>query len=111
MDDPQKLRELAAWYREFAEKTGNPAIWESRLRMAEDDGRIHLPSDFLRAAEKAWGEAWGHASYMVTRPVTLKAMLRAVLPRKTCCLRPPTINSTSGRFAETWRACPGNGSC
>src|SRR5450432_3607850 len=32
--------------------------------------------DFLRAAEKAWGEAWGHASYMVTRPVTLKAMLR-----------------------------------
>jgi DGQHR domain-containing protein len=32
--------------------------------------------DFLRAAEKAWGEAWGHASFMVTRPVTLKAMLR-----------------------------------
>ena len=36
MDDPQKLRELAAWYREFAEKTGNSSIWESRLRMAED---------------------------------------------------------------------------
>jgi DGQHR domain-containing protein len=32
--------------------------------------------DFLRAAEKAWGEAWAHPSYMVTRPVTLKAMLR-----------------------------------
>ncbi|HEX7127440.1 MAG TPA: DGQHR domain-containing protein [Thermodesulfobacteriota bacterium] len=32
--------------------------------------------DFLKAAERAWGEAWGHASYMVTRPVTLKAMLR-----------------------------------
>jgi DGQHR domain-containing protein len=32
--------------------------------------------DFLRASEKAWGEAWGHAGYMVTRPVTLKAMLR-----------------------------------
>jgi DGQHR domain-containing protein len=32
--------------------------------------------DFLRASEKAWGDAWGHASYMVTRPVTLKAMLR-----------------------------------
>jgi len=32
--------------------------------------------DFLRAAEKAWGEAWGHQSYMITRPVTLKAMLR-----------------------------------
>ena len=32
--------------------------------------------DFLRAAEKVWGEAWGNASFMVTRPVTLKAMLR-----------------------------------
>ena len=36
MEEPQKLRELAAWYREFAEKTGNPDIWEARLRMAED---------------------------------------------------------------------------
>lgn len=32
--------------------------------------------DFLRAAEKAWGDAWGNANFMVTRPVTLKAMLR-----------------------------------
>lgn len=33
---PQRLRELAAWYREFSEKTGNPMIWESRLQMAKD---------------------------------------------------------------------------
>ena len=32
--------------------------------------------DFLKAAEKAWGEAWGHPNYMVTKPVTLKAMIR-----------------------------------
>src|SRR5258706_673429 len=32
--------------------------------------------DFLRASEKAWGEAWGHPGYMVTKPVTLKALLR-----------------------------------
>jgi hypothetical protein len=32
--------------------------------------------DFLRAAEKAWGAAWGNDGHMVTRPVTLKAMLR-----------------------------------
>ncbi len=32
--------------------------------------------DFMKAAEKVWGEAWGHSSYMVTKPVTLKAMLR-----------------------------------
>jgi hypothetical protein len=34
--DPSKLRALAFWYREFAERTGNPTIWESRLRTAED---------------------------------------------------------------------------
>jgi len=36
VDDPAKLRELAAWYREFAEQSGNPAIWDRRLRTAED---------------------------------------------------------------------------
>jgi hypothetical protein len=34
--DAKKLRELASWYRHFAERAGNPSIWESRLRMAED---------------------------------------------------------------------------
>ena len=32
--------------------------------------------DFLKAAQAAWGEAWGNPAYMVTKPVTLKAMLR-----------------------------------
>src|SRR5579863_2808679 len=32
--------------------------------------------DFFKAAEKVWGTAWGNAAYMVTRPVTIKAMLR-----------------------------------
>jgi hypothetical protein len=36
MDQAQKLRELAAWYREFAERAGEPAIWHARLRAAED---------------------------------------------------------------------------
>jgi hypothetical protein len=36
MHEPDKLRELASWYREFAERAGNPTIWEGRLRMAED---------------------------------------------------------------------------
>ena len=34
--EPEKLRELASWYREFAEHTGNPAIGDARLRTAED---------------------------------------------------------------------------
>jgi hypothetical protein len=36
MRDPEKLRRLASWYREFAERAGSPAIWEGRLRMAGD---------------------------------------------------------------------------
>ena len=35
MKDPRELRSLAMWYREFAERTGNPAIWEGRLKTAE----------------------------------------------------------------------------
>ena len=33
---PQKLRDLATWYREFAERTQNPTIWEARIRTAEE---------------------------------------------------------------------------
>jgi hypothetical protein len=33
---PEKLRELAIWYRQFAERAGSSVIWEARLRMAED---------------------------------------------------------------------------
>jgi hypothetical protein len=35
MSDPEALRKLAAWYRQFAERAGNPAIWEMRLGTAE----------------------------------------------------------------------------
>jgi len=42
----------------------------------EAERYYEIVRDFLRAAEKAWGEAWGHPRYMITRPVTLKAMLR-----------------------------------
>ncbi|HXI73186.1 MAG TPA: DGQHR domain-containing protein [Verrucomicrobiae bacterium] len=32
--------------------------------------------DFLKASAQVWGEAWGNSDYMVTKPVTLKAMIR-----------------------------------
>jgi DGQHR domain-containing protein len=32
--------------------------------------------DFFKAAEKVWGDSWDHDSYMVTKPVTIKAMIR-----------------------------------
>jgi hypothetical protein len=36
MEDPRELRKLADWYRQFAERAGNPAIWEARLSTAKD---------------------------------------------------------------------------
>lgn len=35
-----------------------------------------MARDFLKAAELVWEEAWGNSDFMVTKPVTLKAMLR-----------------------------------
>jgi hypothetical protein len=34
--EPSELRTLAAWYREFAERAGNPTIWEARLMTASE---------------------------------------------------------------------------
>jgi hypothetical protein len=36
MEHPKELRELARWYREYAERTENPVIWDARLRTAEN---------------------------------------------------------------------------
>jgi DGQHR domain-containing protein len=42
----------------------------------EVERRYEQVRDFLKAAERVWGETWGSAQHMVTKPVTLKAMLR-----------------------------------
>jgi hypothetical protein len=34
--NPERLRELADWYRGLAERAANPTIWDARLRTAED---------------------------------------------------------------------------
>ena len=44
--------------------------------MASAKRRYEVIRDFLKACEKVWGDAWGSSSHMVTRPVTIKAMLR-----------------------------------
>ena len=36
MPDEDKLRQLAAWYREFTERAGSLWIWEARLRRAKE---------------------------------------------------------------------------
>jgi hypothetical protein len=53
MPDSDELRKLAAWYREFAERTGNPVIWDARLRTAE-----RLEADADRVASKLPSERW-----------------------------------------------------
>jgi DGQHR domain-containing protein len=52
------------------------AAIEKKSPKREADRYYDVVRDFLKAAEKAWGPSWGHAQYMVTRPVTIKAMLR-----------------------------------
>jgi hypothetical protein len=49
MDRAQELRELAAWYRNFAERAGNPWIWEARLRRAKE---LERQADGLTAEVK-----------------------------------------------------------
>lgn len=61
------LRWATADWKKIAKKTS----WQR-----EAERYYEVVRDFFRAAEKVWGDAWGHASYMVTRPVTIKAMLR-----------------------------------
>ncbi len=40
LENPQKLRELAAWYRDYAERANTPWVCEGRLQTAEDLERV-----------------------------------------------------------------------
>jgi hypothetical protein len=46
MSEALKLRKLARWFREFAERAGSPAIWDARLRTAED---LEVQADLLES--------------------------------------------------------------
>jgi DGQHR domain-containing protein len=57
------------------------ADWR-RIERAGTDQRqaerfYRVVRDFLKAAERVWGDAWGNPAYYVTNSVTLKAMVRA----------------------------------
>ena len=36
LEEPRKLRELAAWYRDYAERANTPWVCEGRLQTADD---------------------------------------------------------------------------
>ena len=42
----------------------------------EEERYYGIARDFFKAAQRVWGDSWGHDGYMVTKPVTLKAMVR-----------------------------------
>jgi hypothetical protein len=49
----------------------------SKLNVGRESERLYEEvRDFLKACEKVWGNTWGNPNSMVTRPVTIKAMLR-----------------------------------
>jgi|GraSoiStandDraft_5_1057265.scaffolds.fasta_scaffold187834_2 hypothetical protein len=50
------LRQLACWYRDFAERAGSPVIWEARLRMADslDEQAERVESRSGSAAAGSW---------------------------------------------------------
>ena len=65
------FNEIQRWAAADWKKIQKKSSWQR-----EAERYYELTRDFLRASEKAWGDAWGHPGYMVTRPVTLKALLR-----------------------------------
>jgi DGQHR domain-containing protein len=57
-------------------KHGRKKVPEGSAGVKAARERYEAIRDFLRAAEAVWGAAWGNPSFMVTRSVVLKAMLR-----------------------------------
>lgn len=62
-------------------------------------GRYYeMVRDFLKAAAQVWGEGWGNNAFMITKPVSLKAMLRVCADLATVDADP-----AEGRV-ERWRS-------
>jgi DGQHR domain-containing protein len=53
-----------------------PSIQKEGADRRQAERYYSIARDFLKAAAQAWEVAWGNDSYMITKPVTLKAMLR-----------------------------------
>jgi DGQHR domain-containing protein len=65
------FNEIHRWATADWKKIQSKSSWQR-----EAERYYEIVRDFLRASEKAWADTWGHAGYMVTKPVTLKALLR-----------------------------------
>jgi DGQHR domain-containing protein len=57
----------------------NPKIGEKASEIEKLASRHYAAArDFFKAAERVWGDSWGHKDYMVTKPVTIKALIRVL---------------------------------
>ena len=56
--EPRRLRQIATWYREFAERASNPSIWEARLRTAKE---LEQEADRLEEASELPRETKSHS--------------------------------------------------
>jgi DGQHR domain-containing protein len=65
------FNEVLRWVRRDWRKI--EAVGADKRHAASYYGQVR---DFLKAAASVWGETWGSSAFMVTKPVTLKAMLR-----------------------------------
>jgi len=59
MEDIQRLRELASWYRDLAQHTENPVVRQDRLRAAEFLEREAACSQLAFASPTVKLRAWG----------------------------------------------------
>jgi hypothetical protein len=50
-ETPERLRELAAWYRSYADRAPTPWVWEGRLRTAEEFEREAACLDAQRSSK------------------------------------------------------------
>ncbi len=71
---------------------------EKRSPKREAERFYGVVRDFLKAAERVWGSAWGSPQFMVTRPVTIKAMLRVCADLAKVDAEP--VEGRIGRWAQ-----------
>src|SRR5947199_3813641 len=65
------FNEVHRWVRQAWSKIGKEGTDKPAAQRYYRKGR-----DFLKACAQVWSDAWGNDNYMVTKPVTLKAMIR-----------------------------------
>jgi hypothetical protein len=65
------FNELYRWVRAEWKK-----IKQATNSYREAEKYYEIVRDFLKAAQRVWGDTWANDNYMVTKPVTLKALIR-----------------------------------